>query len=519
MSEFDNNIYPVRQAAYEGATTGYRLEQKGLSKGDQDTVASRELQNLWARSHYLNRNNACAVTAKKRLLANWIGTGITVRWVNPNGTPSSKLQKLWDTWVEECNLDSYGNLYNTEALWGSGLFQSGESLTRMVISRRPTSKIPLALQVLESEQLDPLLNRLFTDSIAIDAVMKDGEVVRNGIGFVNDKPTTYYFWQRHPGSNSMTMTQNKRIALQASDIIHIFERERPGQWRGIPMLAPVLLNIYEMDELTDATLQRQKAAQAISWIIENTSAFNVFAPGTTRSAGDGTPVDPVTGKRRKVIQSSGGNVQYLEPGESVKFSFVDDIGANLAILLEDEWSKISSALGLAYHQVTGDLSSVNFSSIRAGLNELRIRIEMVQQHLFINLGLKKVTARFQELAGIYESSAMLLPVPVFYTPRRYGVDDLKDAQADLMEVQAGFATLESKLAERNTTFESIIADRKKVESAGLKISSFPDTLVQPTQGAIPTPEKTGTANSATSNPDGSNKAKTKPSSPTSGANQ
>ena len=509
MAEFDTTYSKLQQPGYEGATTSYRMEQKGLTQGDQDTVSARELRNLWARSHYLVRNNACSITAKKRLLANWIGNGITVKWKNPNKTANKKMQKIWDTWIKECNHDGYGTLYNTEAIWGGALFESGESLTQMIISKRKTSKIPLALKVLESEQLDPTFNKVTSESVGLNPMIPAEQDVRTGIGFVDGKPTTYYFWKKHPGSRLLTVPGNVRIAVPVEDVIHIFERERPGQWRGVPMLAAVLLNIYEMDELVDATIQRQKAAQAISWIISNTSVTNAVAPGTVRSSTDPNEVDE-KGRRKTIIQGAGGNVQYLNKGESVTLSSLDDIGGNLQVLLEDEWSKIAAALGLAYHQVTGDLSGVNFSSIRAGLNELRIRIEMVQRHLFITLGLEKVTSRFQELAGVYESQAMLEAIPHYYVPRRYGVDDLKDAQADLLEVQAGFATLESKLEERHTEFEDIAAEHKKVLGAGIKISSFPETLIpEPIAPTAPS-----TPNSATTGKDRKNPAKTKPTSPT-----
>lgn len=517
MAEFDTTYTIPRQAGYEGATTSYRMEQKALMQGDQDTVSARELRNLWARSHYLVRNNACSITAKKRLLANWIGKGITVKWKNPNKTANKKMQKLWDIWIKECNYDDYGTLYNTEAIWGSSLFESGESFTQMIISKRKTSKIPLALKVLEAEQLDPMFSKVLAESVGLNPMIPSEEDVRTGIGFVDGKPTTYYFWKKHPGSRLMTVPGNVRIAIPAEDVIHIFERERPGQWRGVPMLAAVLINIYEMDELVDATLQRQKAAQAISWIISNTSVTSGVAPGTVRNSLDPNEVD-ANGKRKTIIQGAGGNVQYLNKGETVTLSSLDDIGGNLQILLEDEWSKIAAALGLAYHQVTGDLSGVNFSSIRAGLNELRIRIEMMQHHLFITLGLDRVTSRFQELAGVYESAAMLEAIPHYYVPRRYGVDDMKDAQADLLEVQAGFATMESKLEERHTEFEDVVSEHKKVLATGIKVSSFPETLItEPVapDGPIPptNPASPITSNSATTGKDKKNPAKTKPTSP------
>jgi hypothetical protein len=44
---------------------------------------------------------------------------------------------------------------------------------------------------------------------------------------------------------------------------------------------------------------------------------------------------------------------------------------------------------------------------------------------------------------------------------------LKDAQADLLEVQSGFATWESKLEERNLTVEEIIEDKKIQQQSGV----------------------------------------------------
>ncbi len=478
MGEFTTSGAGLKSPVYEGAATNYRLELKGLVGGDQDSLAAKEINNLLKRSHHICRNNACAITAKKRLISNWIGKGIFVRWYNANKTPNKRMQTAWDIWVKECNLDGYGNLYNTQAGWASALIENGESISRFYIASRKISRIPLAIQNIDSEHLDPL----YSDP---------GKNIRYGIQFDGAMPSVYHLWKDYPHQPKMT-TENKRIPVDASDILHIFDRERASQWRGVTMFAPVLLLIYEMDELTDATLQRQKAAQAVSWVIENTNAMGAFAPGSVRATANLNEVDPVTGNRKKVIQGTGGGVQYLEKGESLKFVVVDDIGANLQVMLEDQWSKIASALGLAYHQLTGDLTQVNFSSIRAGLNELRVRVEMIQHHLLLNLGMVPLTNKFKEFAALYVASGFADCYPVFDLPRRYGVDELKDAQADLMEVQAGFATLESKLAERNTIFEEMIEERKKLKSAGIILTSVPDTVPIPPakDNTTPTPAPT-----------------------------
>ena len=78
------------ETAFDGASSSYRLDRKGLISGSADSLAARELKFLWNRSHHLCRNTPAAVTAKNRLISHWIGTGIKVKWKD------RKMQKAWD---------------------------------------------------------------------------------------------------------------------------------------------------------------------------------------------------------------------------------------------------------------------------------------------------------------------------------------------------------------------------------------------------------------------------------------
>jgi capsid protein len=126
-----------------------------------------------------------------------------------------------------------------------------------------------------------------------------------------------------------------------------------------------------------------------------------------------------------------------------------------------------------YYQLTGDTTGLDFSSLRAIAIELRNRIEFIHHFYTIPLFLNPLTSYFKDLAVLYNSKVSNA-FPIYEQPRWYGVDELKDAQADLLEVQNGMATLESKLAERHTTYEEIEADRKRIKEVGL------DHLLDPT---------------------------------------
>ena len=60
-----------------------------------------------------------------------------------------------------------------------------------------------------------------------------------------------------------------------------------------------------------------------------------------------------------------GTMQILEPGEDVKFSQPADVGASYAeFLCACSSARWQLAMGITYEMLTGDLTQVNYSSIR-----------------------------------------------------------------------------------------------------------------------------------------------------------
>jgi lambda family phage portal protein len=448
---YQDTAYPqVQQVAYEGAAVGYRNSQKGLLTGEADSLAARELLNLQMRSGHAIRNNGYAKTAATKYVTS-LGS-IKVNWIDAKGKRHIPMQALWDEFASNPNLDGHGTLCSTQSIWHYEVFGKGNAFTRMIIKRDGnTNKVPLKLQTIPSQ-----LHNIF-----YMGKNSDNEITRNGITFVDSKPSTYYFrkgiYEQQWYQVNNTFPQ---VEVPANELLHIFIRENAGQWLGIPSLASVLVPLYELDELNDATIAKQKAAQAIAWIIENTNPLNMTPTGSPITVKDKDNNDKI------VFKSSGGNTQYLNKGEKINFYQSTDIGANLPVLIKAELHRICAAVGVPYHTLTGDTSGLDFSSIRAIGIELRHRLEYIHHFYTIPLGLEPLTAYFKELAKLY-SNKVAGAIPTYQLPRFYGVDELKDTQADLLEVQNGMSTLQSKLDERHTTFEDIIADRVRIKEAGL----------------------------------------------------
>lgn len=441
------NVVTQPPLAYEAASTSYRNGIRGLLAGEPDTLAAREVQYLQMRSQHAIRNNGYAKSALNKYVTN-LGA-VKVIWKDPKGKSHKQMQPLWDEFYADPNLDGHGTLANTESVWHHSMFMDGTAFTRMHIRRKGNkNKIPLKLQGIPAAMHD--LGYMGTDNS-----------VRFGMKFEDTKPIEYYFRKGIYEENWLSSTTAyPQVVIPAHELLHMFIRESPGQWIGIPNLAPVLLLLYELDELNDATIAKQKAAQAIAWIIENSNPIAMTPTGTAVTTKDKDQKDKV------VFKAQGGSTQYLNKGEKIKFYQSTDIGSNLQVLIRAELHRIAASLDIPYYQLTCDTDGLAFSSIRALAIELRNRIEYIHHFYTIPLGLAPLTVRFKDLAVLYNPK-VANAVPHFQLPRWRGIDELKDIQASLLKVQSGMGTLEDVLEDMNSSFEKVQADRERIKELEL----------------------------------------------------
>ncbi|MGJ8518488.1 phage portal protein [Carnimonas bestiolae] len=430
--------------SYEGASVSRRMGNKGLIGGGPNTSVSGSLGVLQQRSHHAVRNNPYAAGARDTYVTNLVGNGIKPRWGDP------EIQQLWNSWACECDPDG-DSFYGLQSLAVAAQFESGEAFVRFR-PRRSTDRlsVPLQLQLFESEQLD----YSFTQSTPGNNAILMG-VEFNAIG----QRVAYHLWRNHP-SGLDPRFRNERSRVSADDIAHVYRCTRPGQIRGVPQLSTVITRLYEVDEMQDATLMRQKLAQLFG-------AFVKRKPGADSEEEQpffGTHVfDGELGEGLNDIEPGG--IHYLDDGEEVTFSAPADAGSNYTRWLKTELLAIARGSGITYEQLTGDLSGVNYSSIRAGLLEFRRRVEALQAHMVVQKLCRPVAARWLDMAVI--SGALSIPdywspgvrskllAISWISPRWQSIDPLKEVDADIKEVRAGFAPRSEKAAERGWDIENL----------------------------------------------------------------
>ena len=180
---------------------------------------------------------------------------------------------------------------------------------------------------------------------------------------------------------------------------------------------------------------------------------------------------------QQVEQFEPGLIAYARGGKDIKFNQPSSTAGVY------EWHRvqlhiIAAGFRVPYALMTGDLSQAHFASSRVGLNEFRRMDSQLQWQTVIPMFCAPIWRWFIEHAQL----AGLLPVDIEiraeWTPPRFeSVNPLQDAQADLLEVRAGFSSLPRQIARRGGDPETLIEEwakfAAKTDAADLVFDSDP----------------------------------------------
>jgi lambda family phage portal protein len=239
-------------SAWDSSGHGKRLSYWNPGDSSINSLLHGQLDVLRNRSRDVVRKNPFASNILDTIVANCIGTGIKSQPKIIDSALKKKLQNLWLNWTDEADFAEVTDFYGLQATILRAVAEAGECFIKFCISKANRT-VPLQLQVLESEHLDsskdyPLLN---------------GNVIKSGIEFnKSGKRVAYHLFKEHPGDtcSELTCSGLDSVRVPVSEILHIYKALRPGQIRGEPWLARVLLKLYELAQYDDAELVRKKTA-------------------------------------------------------------------------------------------------------------------------------------------------------------------------------------------------------------------------------------------------------------------
>ena len=328
------------------------------------------------------------------------------------------------------------------------MIRDGEVLIKKVWSDDKSLPIPLQLEILESDYIDTTMH---------DRSLDNGNTLIQGIEFdKKGKRVAYHLYDEHP-STTGSYNSLKSRRHKASDVIHLYREDRPGQVRGISWFAPIVIRLKDFDDYEDAQLTRQKIASLFVGIYKNLD-----------------PSDPARGKGLETGELKPGTFMMAPFGYDMEFSNPPQVEGFGEYAFHQ---KLTLGIGVEvpFMLLSGDYSKCNFSSSRMAMLNFYKFIEPMQQLQIIPQLCFRLQKWFDEaclIKGIKENCRYYWQAPV-----RDMVDPMKEMMAKEKRVINGFDSHSAILREFGIDpyeyYEEQIKLQKYFDDNGLKFPCDP----------------------------------------------
>ena len=339
--------------------------------GSADSEIRSSLRVLRNRSRKLCRDNPYAKQAKRTIQTNVIGPrGIQLRasvkkadGLQLDARRNKILEESFAMWcrADTCDVSGRLSFHGFETMIAGALPESGEVVIRLVRQSFGNGKAPLALEIIEADQLDEMYSGVSD---------RAGHRWRLGVELNEwNRPTRYAILSRHPGDteiNARGDEPQRHIFLDAKDVIIIFLPDRVGQTRGVPWFATVALTANALAEYEKAHWTKKRVqAGSLGWIQ--------------------TPEGELTGdaveNNQRLLNTEPGSWNYLAPGENaIPPDFGPDDG-QYDNVVRNLLRRFAAGIGCSYETLSRDFSQSNYSSSRLSVLEDRDHWRVIQSVL------------------------------------------------------------------------------------------------------------------------------------------
>ena len=391
------------------------------------------------RAGWLVQNSPSAASFVHTWVTSLVSTGPIARSQHPDEATRKVLEKAWGRFCDRCDAEGPGDLTAFLTKSVRNLVTTGESFVQMPIVDRS-----LRVKLLNSEQIDTNWTRQLADGVAI---FNGVEVDRNG------KRLAYWVlpYQWDLPWVPQTYPPNR---ISADDVLHLFDPQSPGAVRGLSWLTPIATRLLELDRLEDALLARANTSALFCGFVrdvDNTAGFQ-----TQQRTRDGRPE----------LSMEPGTLRVLPPGTDVVFpSNMPDV-AGTGDFLKHILRTIAAGGGVPASLLTGDLSDVNYSSARMGLEQFKRAVSRIQSTMLVAQLLQPVWERFvlvEILSGRleardYENEPGLYNDVDFRWPAWPSLDPSIDAAADESSLRNKLKSRAEIIAQRGRDIADVDAE-------------------------------------------------------------
>ncbi len=300
---------------YDGADKSRRANQLGGKREmDADSAILPDLTTLREDSQHLSRNNPLASGALKTNVTKVVGTGLQVKSqidrdvLNLTDEQADDWERAAErefklaTDTREIDAERQMPFALMQGLAFLRVLEDGDILVNMPRFSRPGSTYKLKLQLIEAARLCNPEFKPDTD-LQVAGVTKD----KHGA------PEKYHVVNKHPGNLRHAFLRKntkqyswqplKAFARNGSPLaLHLYDKTRPGQTRGVPYLAPVIELIKQLGRYTDAEVMAAVVTGMLTVFVYSEDGQADFGPAANQQ-------NP-TGDKAQTIDQTGMELGY-----------------------------------------------------------------------------------------------------------------------------------------------------------------------------------------------------------------
>lgn len=374
---------PSGESGYSAGYRSWALRNWRPIAGSANADTIYDIPDLRAKNRALRRNDPIAAAIFNVTVGGSIGSGLTMQPAvdreflglsdEEADAWEANTQRRWELWAEsvQCDAERKQNFYGLQATVEPSSLESGDVFVLYPSLPRRGSDNTLAVQVIEA------------DRVSVPTGKTNSDTHCEGIDFDPDtgEPIRAWICNVHPGEintsgiRKWTPVEFFGEKTGRRNLVQIFgtpDTLRPGQARGVPLLAPIIEQLKQLSRYRDAELQAaingaifgmftEMEAQAFSDLFDSNDAW-------------GKTPEAIAANKNAFLQSRlnwDGNIHSsrainLLPGERIHDVKPNHPNSGLGPFQETILTAAAAAVGVPY-EVMMLRFNASFSASRAAV--------------------------------------------------------------------------------------------------------------------------------------------------------
>lgn len=465
-----NKFKRINKGYSEAGASYTRKAFKGFTvkSGSPNEDINYNNMTLRQRSRVLSMSGGFATSAIKTNRTNVIGCGLILKShvdrevLGLDEETANQWQKnterefaLWAENKNNCDAIGMNDFYKMQQLVFMNSLVNGDCFTLGQHDESAVTEIApysLRLNIVEADRVQTPTNNAYGGGLTVtDGKCENGNRIFDGVEVdKKGKVQAYhirnnYAYELNAEPTEWTRVESvgKRTGLY--NVIHtLCDVERPGQYRGVPLIAPVVEQILQIRRYTESEL--------MAAVVE--SFFTAFIKTNTSSGEDPleeavTNEEPIEKDPDKEYEMGAGNFVYLEPDEDVTFGDPKRPAGGFPAFVEAIAVQIGASLEIPKEMLLKQFNS-SYSASRAALLEFWKLVKM-RREWFVSdwcrpvyeLWMYEAVARGRIKApGFFNDpiKRMAWLGADFIGPSQGMLDPTKEINAEQMMCENGFST-------------------------------------------------------------------------------